>query len=37
VDQASKRWVRMKWSEVQKFRDGLIVDEFGEPPLTAAI
>jgi nitroreductase len=37
VDQGSERWLRMKWSDVQKFRDGLIVDEFGEPPLTAAI
>jgi nitroreductase len=37
VDQGSNRWLHTKWSDVQKFRDGLIVDEFGEPPLTVAI
>src|ERR1700683_1518211 len=37
VEQGSQPWVRREWSDVQKFRDGLIVDEFGEPPLTAAI
>jgi hypothetical protein len=37
VDQGSERWLRMKWSDAQKFRDGLILDAFGEPPLTAAI
>jgi nitroreductase len=37
IAQASERWIRTTWSDVQKFRDGLIVDEFGEPPLTAAV
>jgi nitroreductase len=37
VEQGSRPWVRTEWSDVQKFRDGLIVDEFGEPPLTVAI
>jgi nitroreductase len=36
VEQGSRRWVRMQWSDVQKFRDGLIVDEFGLPSLIAA-
>ncbi len=33
----SEQWVRTKWSSVQKFRDGLTIDTFGLPPLTAAI
>jgi hypothetical protein len=37
VEQGSQRWIRTEWSDVQKFRDGLIVDEFGQPPLTTAI
>jgi nitroreductase len=37
VDEGSERWMRTNWSDVQKFRDGLIVDEFGESPLTAAM
>lgn len=37
VEQGSQPWVRMQWSDVQKFRDGLIVDEFGAPPMAAAI
>jgi hypothetical protein len=37
VEQASERWVRMKWSEVQKFRDGWSGDESSEPPLTKAV
>ncbi len=37
VEQGSERWVRTEWSDVQKFRDGLIWDEFGQSPLTVAI
>jgi hypothetical protein len=37
VEQGSQRWIRREWSDVQKFRDGLILDEFGQPPLTTAI
>src|SRR5437016_12396912 len=33
----SEQWVRTKWSSVQKLRDGLPIDTFGLPPLTAAI
>jgi len=37
VEQGSQRWIRTEWSDVQKFRDGLILDEFGQPPFTTAI
>jgi len=37
VEQGSERWVRTEWSDVQKFRDGLILDDVGESPQTAAI
>ena len=37
VRRDSEQWVRTKWSSVQKFRDGLTIDAFGLPPLTAAI
>lgn len=37
VDQGSRQWERMEWSDVQKFRDGLIVDEWGASSLTAGI
>jgi len=33
----SHPWVRLQWSEVQKFRDGLTIDAFGLPPVTTAI
>jgi nitroreductase len=36
VAQGSDQWVRTQWSDVQKFRDGLIWDEVGESELTAA-
>jgi len=36
VQLGSERWVRTEWSDVQKFRDGLILDEFGQSPLTVA-
>ena len=36
VDRGSNQWVRTEWSDVQKFRDGLIWDESGESPLTVA-
>jgi nitroreductase len=36
VDRGSEPWMRMNWNDVQKFRDGLIVDEFGEPPMVVA-
>ena len=37
VQEASERWVRLNWSSVQKYRDGLTIDAFGLPPVTAAI
>jgi nitroreductase len=37
VQQGSERWVRLKWSSVQKYRDGLTIDAFGLPPVTTAI
>ncbi|MGB0013218.1 MAG: twin-arginine translocation signal domain-containing protein [Candidatus Sulfotelmatobacter sp.] len=36
VERGSGRWVRNRWSEVQKFRDGLSIDAFGQPPLATA-
>jgi len=33
----SDRWVRLEWSEVQRFRDGLTIDAFGLPPIATAI
>jgi hypothetical protein len=32
--QGSDRFVRHEWSDIQKFRDGLIPDEDGQTPLT---
>ncbi len=37
VDRGSGRWIRSHWSAVQKFRDGLSVDAFGQPPIATAI
>jgi nitroreductase len=37
VDRGSDRWVRVHWSSVQKFRDGLTIDAFGLPPIATAI
>jgi hypothetical protein len=37
VVRASDQWIRMNWSEVQKFRDGLTIDAFGLPPIAAAV
>lgn len=33
----SDRWVRLRWSEVQKFRDGLTIDAFGLPPIATGL
>jgi len=35
--QGSDRFVRHEWSDIQKFRDGLIPDEDGQTPLTTAM
>ena len=37
VQQATRPWVRTKWSSVQKHRDGLTIDAFGLPPVAGAI
>jgi nitroreductase len=37
VEAASERWIRLKWSDVQKFRDGLTIDAFGLSPIMSAI
>jgi nitroreductase len=37
VQAGSERWVRLQWSQVQRFRDGLTIDAFGMPPIGTAI
>jgi hypothetical protein len=37
VERESEKWVHTRWSEVQKYRDGLSVDAFGLAPSDAAI
>ena len=37
VDRGSDRWIRTDWSEIQKFRDGLTFDAFGQPPIATAV
>ena len=37
VRRGSERWIRMKWSAVQQYRDGLTIDAFGLPPIATAI
>ena len=37
VHQSSERWVRTQWSSLQKFRDGLSIDAFGQPPIVATM
>jgi nitroreductase len=37
VERSSERWVRTKWSDVQKYRDGLTIDAFGLSPVAAAV
>jgi nitroreductase len=37
VEDGSERWIRIKWSAVQKYRDGLTVDAFGLPPIATAV
>ena len=36
VERGSQRWLRPEWTDVQKYRDGLITDEFGQSPWTTA-
>src|SRR5258708_20021218 len=37
VERASDQWIRINWSEVQKFRDGLTIDAFGLPPIATGV
>ena len=37
VQAGSEPWVRLKWSEVQKSRDGLTIDAFGLPPIATGV
>jgi hypothetical protein len=37
IDRGSNRWIRLKWSSVQKFRDGLAIDAVGLPPIATAV
>jgi len=37
VQRGSEPWVRLKWSEVQKYKDGLTIDAFGLPPIATAV
>ncbi len=37
VTRASHRWIRTRWSDVQKYRDGLTIDASGEPPIAIDI
>jgi nitroreductase len=37
VERGSDRWIRITWSEVQKFRDGLSIDAFGLPPIATGV
>jgi hypothetical protein len=37
VVRGSDQWIRINWSEVQKYRDGLSIDVFGLPPIATGI
>jgi nitroreductase len=37
VNRGSEHWIRIQWSDVQKYRDGLTIDAFGMPPRAVAI
>jgi nitroreductase len=37
VQAGSERWVRLQWSQVQRYRDGLTIDAFGLPPIATGI
>jgi hypothetical protein len=36
VQEGSQQWVRTRWSDVQKYKDGLTIDAFGLPPIATA-
>ncbi|MGA7380437.1 MAG: twin-arginine translocation signal domain-containing protein [Terriglobales bacterium] len=37
VDRGSDHWIRTDWSQIQRLRDGLTFDAFGQPPIATAI
>ncbi|HLM82509.1 MAG TPA: hypothetical protein VK302_18030 [Terriglobales bacterium] len=37
VKRGSGPWFRNHWSDVQKYRDGLTIDAFGQPPIATAM
>jgi nitroreductase len=37
VENGSNDWIRWRASEIRKFQDGLTIDNFGLPPVTAAL
>jgi hypothetical protein len=37
VQAASDRWIRINWSSVRKYRDGLTIDAAGLPPIATAV
>jgi nitroreductase len=37
VKRGSDRWIRINWSEAQKFHDGLTIDAFGLSPIATAV
>ncbi len=37
VERGSNRWIRINWSQVQRFRDGLSIDAFGLPPIATGV
>jgi nitroreductase len=37
VERSSDQWVRTKWGDVQKYRDGLTIDAFGLSPIATAV
>ena len=36
VERSSERWIRTKWNDLQKYRDGLTIDAFGLSPIATA-
>ena len=37
VERSSERWIRTKWGDVQKYRDGLTIDAFGLALIATAV
>jgi nitroreductase len=37
VKAGTERWVRLRWTSVQRHRDGLTIDAFGLPPVATAV